>query len=164
MRGPVESARDLEPPLLGRRQLMRQRVDPAAEPGEIQDTLGLRHGRARRAGPGEGADHDVFQHAHGIEAAHDLEGARDAEPRAGDRPQARDPLAVEPDLARIGRDLAGDAVEQRGLAGAVRTDQAQDLALGDAEADLDIGGDAAERLGDPVDLKQRGHRRLPTGS
>ena len=38
--------------------------------------------------------------------------------------QVRDVLAVEPDLSGIGAQQAGQHVEERGLAGAVRADQA----------------------------------------
>ena len=47
------------------------------------------------------------------------------------RPQPGDPLAAEADLARGRRVDAGDDVEDRRLAGAVRADQREDLALGD---------------------------------
>ena len=41
--------------------------------------------------------------------------------------------AVERDAAAVGADGAGDQVEQRGLAGAVRADDAERLALRDVE-------------------------------
>ena len=50
---------------------------------------------------------------------------------------------------------AGDAVEQRGLAGAVRPDQAADRAAGDVEADVLQRGHAAEADRDAVDREQR---------
>ena len=50
------------------------------------------------------------------------------------------------DRAAVGRDLAGDQVEQRGLAGAVGADDQPPLARLDDE--IDVGGDAqaAERF------------------
>ena len=52
---------------------------------------------------------------------------------------------------------AGDDVEERGLAGAVGADQADDRALRDVEVDDAHGDQAAEPLGDPP----RGQRRPP---
>ena len=64
------------------------------------------------------------------------------------RRQTVEPLRVQPDLARGDREPAADQVEQRGLAGAVRTDQRVPLAGGDVQADAadDLG--LAEVLGD----------------
>ena len=61
----------------------------------------------------------------------------------------------------VGGEDARDHVEQRRLAGAVRPDDAADLALGDVERHLVDGDEAAEALGDPVEGKQRGHRPSP---
>ena len=73
------------------------------------------------------------------------------------RPQAGDDLAVDLDLATGRRELAEDAVEQRGLAAAVRADQAEDLALLHVEADAIDGLDAAKALLDVADFEDRGH-------
>ena len=74
------------------------------------------------------ADHHVFQRRHVAEQADVLERARDA--------RLDDPVGLEPDqIAAVEFELAavrhvkpGEHVEQRGLAGAVGTDQAVDLA------------------------------------
>ena len=59
------------------------------------------------------------------------------------------------DLAR-GRDVeAGEAVEERGLAGAVGADQADDLAVVDGEVDVADGGETAEAHGDAAGLEDR---------
>ena len=57
----------------------------------------------------------------------------------------------------LGREHAGDHVEQRGLAGAVRADDREDRALRDAEADLVDREQAAKALADALDLEQRAH-------
>ena len=44
----------------------------------------------------------------------------------------------------IGREQAGDQIEQRGLAGAVRPDQRVDFAGADLKARIGDGADAAE--------------------
>ena len=71
----------------------------------------------------------------------------------GTRVMSRSNSAIEP---RVGRDLAGDEIEQRGLAGAVGADDQAPLARLDRE--VDIGGDAqaAERLAQVID-GERGH-------
>ena len=58
----------------------------------------------------------------------------DAEPGAAIHRQARDVIAVEFDHALVGFDQPGDHVEDRGLAGAVRAEQADGLAAPDIEA------------------------------
>ena len=62
--------------------------------------------------------------------------------------------AIEPWL---GHEHAGDHVEQRGLAGAVRPDDGEDLALGDREAHIVDREQAAEALADALHLEQRAH-------
>src|SRR5262249_37777357 len=67
------------------------------------------------------------------------------------------------DRPAVRRELSHDEVEQRGLAGAVRTDDQPPLARLDDE--IDVGGDAqaAERLAEPVD-DERGHGVAPAPS
>src|SRR6476659_8897908 len=69
---------------------------------------------------------------------------------------ARDVLPEQLDGARVGCDLAGDQVEQRGLAGAVRPDDQPPFARRDVE--IDVAGDvqSAERLTQPRD-RERTH-------
>ena len=71
------------------------------------------------------------------------------------RLQPRQRLAVEADLTARGLVDAGHHVEAGGLAGAVRPDQAEDLALLDVEGHLVERGDATEPDGDVVDLEDR---------
>jgi hypothetical protein len=83
-----------------------------------------------------GAEHDVLDHAHGAEQAQGLECPRHA--AAGDLvgAQAGDRAAVDADLAAARAVQAGDDVERGGLAGAVRPDQATDLAGFDPEREI----------------------------
>ena len=92
-----------------------------------------------RARPPASRDGHVGEQPGVLEAA--TEPARGA-PRG---PSVRDVAAAEHDPAAVGGDEAADQVEQRGLAGAVRTDDADDLALGDGERHVVDGADAAER-------------------
>src|SRR6266704_5702108 len=86
-----------------------------------------------------------------------LERAADAETIQFGRPQSSDDLAVDLDLAIGRRELAENAVEQRGLAAAVRADQPEDFALLHVEADAVDGFDAAKALFDVGDFENRGH-------
>ena len=104
------------------------------------------------------ADQHVLEHAHLVEAALVLEGARDAE--RGD-PVRRQPgqlvLSVgEQDLAPGRWMQAGDGVEKGGLAGAVRPDQAENLALGHGQVDVAKGLQTAKALRQSAGLEQ-GH-------
>jgi hypothetical protein len=81
------------------------------------------------------ADHDVFQRRHVAEQADVLEGAGDAAlgrlmRRIGQQRRAGE--AKSPPSARRGR----SAVEEGRLAGAVRADQAVDLAAPDGQRDI----------------------------
>ena len=55
-------------------------------------------------------------------------------------------LAVEPDLALVGHDRAGDRLDQRRLAGAVVADDGEDLARIEVEVGMVERGDAAVAL------------------
>ena len=58
-------------------------------------------------------------------------------------------------LPPLWRDLAGQQADQRGLAGAVRADDGVQFAARDIERDGVGGDDAAEALGQALDLQQR---------
>ena len=82
----------------------------------------------------------------------DLEGGdAEARDRRGER---RDVAAVEADAAVVGLEVAGDHVDQRGLAGAIAADQADALAGPDDQHDVGGGHDRAEAV-DAVDVQQR---------
>ena len=125
-----------------------------ARPRKREDLVGgAAEGRlvgARRAGAEEEAeqagpraqvmgDDDVVAHAHAPEDRRLLEGADHAlrATRCGARPEIRSPLKR---TCRTGRG-GGDQLEQRRLAGAVRADDRQDLALLHIEGDVVDGGE-----------------------
>ncbi len=64
-------------------------------------------------------------------------------------------VAGKADAAGIGRHLTAELGDQRGLAGAVRPDHRVQFARGDLEREIVAGDDAAEALGEPLDLQQR---------
>src|SRR5207244_1125732 len=87
------------------------------------------------------------------------------------RREARDDVLLEPDLPRVGTEEPGDEVEDGRLAGAVRTDQADDLALPDgqikavhdlepAEGPRDVS-QLAKRQGQPIST--RALPKIPAG-
>jgi hypothetical protein len=77
---------------------------------------------------------DVLEHAQAREDRRDLKAARQASPGDLVGRQAVDAPAVQLDLAGRGREAPADHVEQRGLAGAVRTDDRVARARGHVEA------------------------------
>ena len=101
------------------------------------------------------ADHDVVQHAHVVEQRQVLEGPADPEWRARGRLQVRDVASLEDDPPFGRRVSAGDAVQHRRLAGAVRADDREQLAAVHAEADVVQRAHTAKAQGHVPDLEQR---------
>ena len=100
-------------------------------------------------------ERDVVERGEIEEQRGDLERAREPELAAAVGRQRGDVVAVETDAAGVGRDLAGELADQRGLAGAVRADDGVQLARRHVERDVVGGDDAAEALAQAVDLQQR---------
>ena len=71
--------------------------------------------------------------------------------RVGDPPH----LAVDLDLAAVGRDEPDQDLHQRRLAGAVLAEDAVDLAAVEVEVDAVAGDDVAVALGDPCGWRRR---------
>src|SRR5262249_42598616 len=153
-------ARQLELAQLDLRELVGERARLAGEADRAQDLVRLRLAlivlRVHHIARGH---EQVLEHGHGMERPRHLEAARDAAPRALIGRQARDLLAGESDRAGVVAQEARDAVDERGLARAVRADQAEALALRDLEAHLGERGEAAEALRQAADREQRAHRR-----
>ncbi len=126
-------------------------------------TLAAAASASARAGRVEmRADRDVLAHGQPGERLHDLERARDAAPRKLVRRLAGDVGAVVEDAALGRREEARDDREQRGLAGAVRSDQRGDAAGVRGKRCAVDGEQAAEAFRDVLDAKQRlSHGRAP---
>jgi hypothetical protein len=75
------------------------------------------------------------------------------------RRQLGDVLAAEHHAADLRTQRAGNAVDQRGLARAVRPDQAEPFAFPYVDADIVERGETAKRLGQGSDLQQGRFRR-----
>src|SRR5213075_1862799 len=103
------------------------------------------------------ADHHVLERGQVGEKANVLEGARDARSGDGMRGESPERASIEMKTAGIRRVHAGEQVEERGLAGAVRADQAEDLARGDGEGNVFQRLQAAEALGYAGHFDQRAH-------
>ncbi len=88
--------------------------------------------------------HHVLGCGHRPEQADVLERAGHATGGDGVRWHAEHRLAVEVDVALRRRVQTGEHVEERGLAGAVGTDEGDDRAERDVEVDVVDGGEAAE--------------------
>src|SRR5581483_3599130 len=167
-----QGARDLQPALVAVRQIAGQLVGFSVQTDQVQQVesaLGgalLLHGEGRQledclerveAQPGMFADQNVLDGGHVVEQADVLEGAGDAaiDDLVGLEPD--NALAGEDQLAAGRREQAGDDVEERGLAGPVRADQAEHLALFDLNGDAADGAQAAEDFGYLASLQERAH-------
>src|SRR5262252_3593156 len=140
-----EGARDLDAAALAARERDRRRLAQARDVELLQQRVEV--AVAPLPAPLDHLEHgaDVFLH---VEAAEDrgfLRQVADAEAGALIHRQRGYVVAVELDAAAVGRDQAGDHVEHRGLAGAVRPEQTDRLAAADIETDAldDLAADEA---------------------
>src|SRR5262249_34122967 len=109
----------------------------------------------------ESAHLEVFENRQPRKDAPPLRRLRDAQLRNLVRRQLRDVFALEQDAAIDRPWPAEDGHHQRGLAGAIGTDQRNDLALCDIEAHTVQDGNVAVPGGDVADLEQ-GRAHKPT--
>ena len=139
---------------------LEQREQPVD--GGAEARLLMAHRRqAQRVGEVAGArarvaaEHHVLAHAHAAKERQVLERAADAERGDAVRRclEKRAPLEGDPALAE--RVEARQAVEHRRLAGAVRADEADDVAAPHDERDAVERDDPAEAHRDVLDLEQR---------
>jgi hypothetical protein len=93
-----------------------------------------------------GGDPDIVVDREGVEHALDLQGAGEPEPADAVRLHAGDVTAEEGDASGVRGEQAGDQIEERGLAGAVGTDDGVELTGGELEIDAVDGAQATERL------------------
>ena len=97
----------------------------------------------------------VLANAEPVEHVRHLRLDADAEPGDLVRLGPRNVPTAEQDDAPGGLQLAGQHLEKRALAGAVRPDQAAELALGEREVDVADGLHAAELHAEPLCFDQR---------
>ena len=101
-----------------------------------------------------GADPDIVEHRKIGKQRDVLEGAADADFGDPVRRARQDALAFHQDVAGARLVEPGEAVEERRLAGAVRSDQAEDLALVHVERHAIQRDDAAEHDADVANREQ----------
>ena len=101
-------------------------------------------GQRRRAPVDMTADQEVLQNGGVLEELDVLEGAREAERCDAMRRQRGDVAAREPNAPAVGEVDAAHQVEERRLAGSVRSDDGEHLALLDLEAHVVDGANAPE--------------------
>ena len=105
------------------------------------------------------AEEDVVLHDEGAEQSEVLERAADAERRDAVHRHIEQRHIIENDAAAVGLIDATEAIEQGGLAGAVRADDAADLAAPHVKTDIVERDDAPETHAETADTKQRRLRR-----
>ena len=117
---------------------------------------------AQRRQP-EQCEHDVAQERVAREQRDDLIGAGDADMGALPARDPRDVASEDVDRAGARLQVAGDLVEQRRLAGAVRADDQAPLAGLDRQVDVARHLQPAERLAQILE-GERGHRPASVGA
>src|SRR3984957_9124997 len=139
--------------------MQRERIGAVGKAGDRQrPARGVRRAREPEILAAEaGADLAVLQHRHLGERLHDLVRAGEAATRDVVGLVAGDVGAGEHDAAGVRREDAVDQVEQGRLAGAVRPDQAEDLALAHLEREVAHGLQAAEALAHLGEREDRRH-------
>ena len=158
---------DLEPPLLAIGEFGHRQVGALGQVHELERVLdALRQpvdaaDAAQQVEPerpallGERGDGDVLAHGQPREQLVDLVALGQAELAHFGDAEAGDVAALEHD-APFGRmHLAGQHLEEGGLAGAVRADDAAQFAAPDREIDIVVGDDAAVALGQAACLQDQ---------
>src|SRR5438876_1386641 len=88
----------------------------------------------------------VLEHGHAAEKLRQLKRPRDAHRGVDVRRAPAHPLPANPDLPAVRGEVAGQQVDERRLAGAIRADQPDEVTLGDDEIHGVVRHDAAEPL------------------
>src|SRR5499433_3155703 len=147
--------------------LDEQHRDLLREAGDDREYLGallLRHTGRRLVEQQHlrlGGERDRLERAEVGKQCVDLKGAHEAAFDALLGPERRDLVCSEKDLSFVGLDHAGDQIDQRGLAGAVRPDQRVALARWEIELDVARDDERAEALVQAARRQRRGaHARL----
>jgi hypothetical protein len=161
----MENAPDLELSLLAVGERADERPETPLEPDGCGQVAGAgaklpvaagREHRPQVARPdAEHREVEVVLHAETGEEARLLVGTPHPELRARTGRELRDLLAVELDRARARWEVAGDHVEERRLAGAVRAEDRAPLAVRDIQVDVAHGVEAAEPPADPPQAEDR---------
>ena len=161
-----QRARELDPLERPERQPRRRPSGDVGDPDVVEDLAraAADGAAAKRPRAGVRADEHVVEHRHRAEQLDVLERARDPATNDAVRRRAQQALAVEAQRAGVRLVEPGDHVEERGLAGAVRPDQADDLPRLDVERDIVDRDDPAEPPRHVANLEQRHRLELSTAA
>ena len=156
-----ERAGELDPLLIDIGERRDRGVVGAAQANPLQQVAGVvvEFAAPTPAVAEHAAGGDVLQHRQRRQHANDLKRAGNAAGRDLACRRSRNVLAVEQDRACSRLQRAGDHVQHRGLARAVRTDQSQHLVLRKLERHIVHGNETAEALGHALDAQRRGAGR-----
>ena len=158
-----ERQRDFKLPLLAVTQCRHQRVAHGLQMHRVQDRFRLHHGaivgartRQREASARDAAagEIDVFAHGQPRKQQRDLVSAPQPAADALVRREGGDVLAEEADRAGGRREVAGDAVEERRLPGAVRAEHSAPLAELDRQRDVDERRERPEQASHAPELER----------
>jgi hypothetical protein len=153
-----ERARQLEPLAVEQREGAGESVRLGCEAALVEPFDAARIDLAlATAGAERRGDHEILEHRHAAERLRNLKRPGDAHAAAAVRRKMRDVDAGKEDAAGVGRQRAAGDAEQRGLACAVRSDDAERVALGEREIDRVRNDDGAEPLGYPVEAENGRH-------
>jgi hypothetical protein len=160
-----EGARELEPLAVEQREAARRPVRLVGEAALLEQLDATRIDLALAPAAAERRrHHQVLEHGHGVERLRDLKGAADAHAAAPLRRQPRDIGSREQHSPGVRHHGSARHAEQRGLAGPVRADDAERLALGEREIDRLRHDHRAEPLGDFLEGENGGHTHATTVS
>jgi hypothetical protein len=128
-----ERPRQLHQAQLLAREAARERLRSSSEADSLESFTGCRERRGAGRLRNVGSDHRILQHGHASKGTHGLERAAHA--------QAADPVRLktdqvgsgEHDLPPVWKQETVQEIEQRGLACAIRADDAQQCSLLDFE-------------------------------
>ena len=152
-----QRAGDLEPALHARGQRAHRLRRPVGELDEVQHLLDAVAPQLARHAEDEAMQLEVLAHRQAVVEARLLED--DAEPPAGGERLSRDIGTADQRDAAVGRQDGAEDVHQRRLAGAVGSEQREQLLLADREADLVERQRPPVALGDGIDADGLGRRR-----
>src|SRR5206468_2601334 len=139
-----ERARDAEPALVAVGKPPGRLVTADLQPEQLQQPRGAPARQARPRAGAEGGDLDVLAYGQTGERPAVLERAREPEAATAVRAPRGDVASLEGHGAGRWKVEASEDVDERGLAGAVRPDQAHDLVAVELEGDVSEGVDSLE--------------------
>ena len=139
-------------------EIRRQRVSLRRQAGKVEPAPRLGHRlRTRQGGRAEHrGEYHIIEHAAVGEGTRDLVGAGEPEPCDAMRGPALDRLTLEYDASAVKLVMPAHHIDQRRLAGAIGSEQAEDLSTIDIQIDPVERLNAGEALADVAKVKQPG--------